>query len=67
MSHAAPPTPKANAATASAPPTASNCPQPASAAAASVTGAGRGDASLTMGTPATRAAIVVISTEDGSG
>jgi hypothetical protein len=62
-----PPTPKASAATACAPPTQSSASAPASKAAAIVMGSGRGLATQTVATPATRAVTAVMSTLLGSG
>ena len=60
--------PYASAATACAPPTLNSRVTPASAAAASTTGAGRGHTAITSGTPATvRAGMAVMSSDDGSG
>ena len=61
------PTPYAMAAMACAPPTQMNPSTPARCAAASVAGAGLGLATQTCSTPATRAVIAVMSTDDGSG
>lgn len=66
-SHAGTATPSASAAIACAPPAASTASAPATAAAAKVIGCGSGDATTTRSTPATRAGVTVISTDDGSG
>lgn len=50
-----------------APPMARNMSAPATKAAPSVICAGRGDATTTVVTPATRAVTAVMSTEDGRG
>src|SRR5690606_41694940 len=60
-------TPKARAAMAWAPPIASKPSAPATHAAAMVTAVGRGDATQTLSTPATRAGTTVISTDEGRG
>ena len=61
------PAPYASAAIAWAPPAASTASAPAIHAAANVTGDGRGDATHTSPTPATRAVTAVIRTELGNG
>lgn len=61
------PTPYAMAAMACAPPMHSSASASATYAAASVIWAGRGDATTTVLTPATRAVMAVMSTEEGSG
>ena len=67
MSHGRTPTPRARAATACAPPQLSTASAPATAAAASMTGSRLGVAAMTVPTPATRAGMTVMSTDDGSG
>ena len=61
------PSPYASAAIACAPPMQSSASAPATYAAASVTGDGRGEATMTRCTPAARAVTAVMITDDGSG
>ena len=61
------PVPYARAATACAPPTRNTRSTPAIFAAASTTASGLGQTAMTSATPATRAGMAVMSSEDGSG